>query len=33
MIDTHARTIFDDMDGFTFVHNVDCIESLWISNR
>ena len=33
MIDTHARTISDDMDGSTFEHNVDCLESLRIFTR
>ena len=32
-IDTHAHTIFDDMDGSTFEHSVDCLEPLWISTR
>ena len=26
MIDSHARSIYDDMDGWTFKHNVDCPE-------
>ena len=33
MIDTHARSISDGMDGSTFEHNVGCLESLWISTR
>ena len=33
MIDTHAHTIFDDMDGSTFEHNVDCPEPLRIFTR
>ena len=33
MIDTHARTISDDMDSSTFKHSVDCIESLRISTQ
>ena len=31
MIDTHACTIFDDMDGLTFEHSVDFPKPLWIS--
>ena len=33
MIDTHARTIYDDMNGSIFEHGVDCLESLQISTR
>ena len=33
MIDTHARTISDDMVGSTFKHSGDCPESLQISTR
>ena len=33
IIDTHAHTISDDMDGLTFEHNVYCPESLQISTR
>ena len=33
MIDTLARTIYDDMDGSTFKHSVNCLESLRISTR
>ena len=33
MIDTHARTISDDMDGSTFEHSIDCPESLRISTQ
>ena len=33
MIDARARTIFDDMVGLTFEHNVDYLESLRISTR
>ena len=33
MIDTHAHIIPDDMDGSTFEHNVDCLESPRISTR
>ena len=33
MMDTYARTIFDDMDGSTFEHSVDCPKQLWISTR
>ena len=33
MMDTYARTIFDDMDGSTFEHSVDCPKKLWISTR
>ena len=33
IIDTHARNIYDDMDGSTFEHNVYCPESLQISTR
>ena len=28
MINTHAHTISDDMNGSTFEHSVDCPESL-----
>ena len=31
MMDTHARTISDDMDSLTFEHSVNCVESLRIS--
>ena len=33
MIDTHARTISDDMVGLTIEHSVGCPESLQISTR
>ena len=33
MIDTHARTISNDMNGSNFEHNVACLESLRISTR
>ena len=33
MIDTHALTISNDMDGSTFEHTVDCPESLRISTQ
>ena len=33
MIDAHAHTIYDDMVGSNFEHNVDYLESLRISTR
>ena len=33
MIDTHACTISDDMDGSTFEHSVDYLESIRIFTR
>ena len=33
MINTHTRIISNDMDGSTFEHIVDCLESLRISTR
>ena len=33
MIDTHAHIISDDMDGSTYEHNVDCLESIRIVTR
>ena len=31
IIDTHARTTFDDMDGSNFEYKVDFLEPFWIS--